>query len=585
MNRPIIATAALLVTAISGTAQDRNAARHPNLLLNKAEIEQVKVKVRENAWAARLLDRVKAKADKDDAALETALVYALTGDAKYAERLRRRLISEARDQMAHYAKIDVKAEPEWGRWTWWGATAWAYDLGYEAFTADERVEIEQWFRTAAKTIIAQERVLTTTPNLVFCEHWRVGMIGYCLGEPEFIDWGLRDPGMHGPSRGGFYPVMDTMIRDEHFWAEAPIYALHYDVHGMFALAEAALRYDGTDLFQYVSPKTGASLKKLVDGYLHMSFPLERTGGKRGSLRLATFGDGSTGCDINGRLNDTFLDGSFMAVLELAYHRFHDEGYAWILSLDPDREAYIRSGRPAFSYVALTHGDVLPERPKPPAAPCGLYPSMGFAVIRSDESPDYWTRGGLAAVLRLGASVGHGHEDYFSLILHGKGHLLYPDLNVIQYEPRWLNWTAEGIGHSTLLIDRESPAPGKQTTRYELTPEVKFFAVAGSAFGNSVQERAVLMTESYVADVFRAADTAGRERTFDWVLHGLGGFIQGIRRHGVRVTTSCRITAGSTMNGAVPAVARGRRTGFRAAPEFANAKEKNRTAKPEFACRC
>lgn len=523
----------LLVIAVfcaAALAQDAGqksvAVRHSNLLLNKEEIKQVKLKVRDNPWAARLLDRVKTIAEKDGASLETALAYVLTGEAKYALNLRKRLIGEARDQMPHYEKIDVKAEPEWGRWSWWGATAWAYDLGYDAFTADERVEVERWLRTAARTIIAQEKVLTTTPNLVFCEHWRVGMIGYCLGDQELIEWGLRDPGTHGPSRGGFYPVMDTMIRDEQFWAEAPIYALHYDVHGMFSLAEAAIRYDGTDLYKYVSPKSGASLKKLVDGYLRMAFPLERTGGKSGSIRLATFGDGSTGCFINGRLEDTFLDESFMAVLELAYKRFHDEGYAWILSLDPDREAYIRRGRPAFSYVALTHGEQLPERPEPPAAPGGLYPSMGFAVIRSDESPRYWTTGGLAAVLRLGSSVGHGHEDYFSLILHGKGHLLYPDLNVIQYEPRWLNWTAEGIGHSTLLIDNESPSAGKQTTRHDFTPEVKFFAVEGSAFERSVQERALLMTDNYLVDFFRAADAGGRERTFDWVVHGLGRLYPG-----------------------------------------------------------
>jgi hypothetical protein len=152
--------------------------------------------------------------------------------------------------------------------------------------------------------------------------------------------------------------------------------------------------------------------------------------------------------------------------------------------------------------------------------------MGFAVIRSDESPGYWTGGGLAAVLRLGTSVGHGHLDYFSLILHGKGRLLYPDLNVIQYEPRWLNWTAEGIGHSTLLIDSESPSPGKQATRHDFAPEVKFFSVEGSAFERSTQERALLMTGDYLVDVFRAADVDGRPRTFDWVAHGLGRLYPG-----------------------------------------------------------
>jgi hypothetical protein len=93
-----------------------------------------------------------------------------------------------------------------------------------------------------------------------------------------------------------------MIRDEQFWAEAPIYALHYDVHGMFALAEAALRHDGTDLYRYVSPKSGASLKKFVVGYLRMAFPLERKGAEGAMIRLATFGDGSTGGLISGRLD-------------------------------------------------------------------------------------------------------------------------------------------------------------------------------------------------------------------------------------------------------------------------------------------
>jgi hypothetical protein len=500
--------------------------RHPNLLLDQQEIEQIKVKVREHAWAARLLDRVRAKAEQDGAVLETALAYALTGEARYARSVRDRLKNEARDQMPHYEKLDVKAEPEWGRWSWWGATAWAYDLTYDAFPSEERAEVERWLRTAARTIIAQEQVLTTTPNLVFDEHWRVGMIGYCLGDADLIDWALRDLGGHGPHSGGFYTVMDSMIRDGHFWGEAPIYALHYDVHGMFALAEAALRYDGTNLYKYESAKSGASMKKLVDGYLWMAFPLERNGSGGGKLRLATFGDGSTGCLISGRLRDTFLDDNFRAVLEVAYKRYRDDGFAWILSLDPDRMAYISDGRPAFSYVALTHGEPLPAQPQPPPAPSGLYESMGFAVIRSDETPAYWTTGSLAAVLRLGTSVGHGHQDYFSLILHGMGRLMYPDLNVIQYEPRWLNWTAEGIGHSTLLIDSESPSPGKHTTRHDFTPEVKYFAVEGSAFERSKQERVLLMTGDYLADVFRAADREGRERTFDWVVHGLGRLYPG-----------------------------------------------------------
>mgnify|MGYP000288507881 CR=1 FL=1 len=90
------------------------------------------------------------------------------------------------------------------------------------------------------TTIAGEKLWTTTPNLVFDKHYNVGLVGFCLGDRELIDWGLNDSGKpFGPHKGGFYPVMDTMIRDGHFWAEAPIYALVYDVHSMLALAEAA----------------------------------------------------------------------------------------------------------------------------------------------------------------------------------------------------------------------------------------------------------------------------------------------------------------------------------------------------------
>src|SRR5678815_3115236 len=124
------------------------AVSHPNLLLNLQEIEQIKLKVRDQPWAAHLLELVKTKADKDDPAIECALAHALTGEGRYARKVHDRLIREAREEMRHYEKIDVKAEPEWGRWSHWGATAWAYDLAfdtcllYTSDAADERSSVD-----------------------------------------------------------------------------------------------------------------------------------------------------------------------------------------------------------------------------------------------------------------------------------------------------------------------------------------------------------------------------------------------------------------------------------------------------------
>src|SRR5262249_32977247 len=144
----------------------------------------------------------------------------------------------------------------------------------------------------------------------------------------------------------------------------------------------------------------------------------------------------------------------------------------------------------------------------------------------DESPNFWTSNSLTALVRLGAAVGHGHKDYFQLMLHGKGRLLYPALTVVNYEPTFLNWNNEGINANTLLVDRQSPRPGPCTTRHDFTPEAKFFAVTGSAFEGVTQTRAFLMTGDYLADIFRAADSQGREHTYDWVLHGLGRLYPG-----------------------------------------------------------
>src|SRR5690349_19815471 len=83
----VIFAASLLAIVASETpaADDKSkpksiAVTHPNLLLNKAEIEQIKRKVQEYPWAAQLLERVRAKARKDDGTLEAAIAYVLTGE-------------------------------------------------------------------------------------------------------------------------------------------------------------------------------------------------------------------------------------------------------------------------------------------------------------------------------------------------------------------------------------------------------------------------------------------------------------------------------------------------------------------------
>ena len=56
------------------------------------------------------------------------------------------------------------------------------------------------------------------------------------------------------------------------------------------------------------------------------------------------------------------------------------------------------------------------------------------MLRSDESPSYWTNDKSIAVFQvMSQGYGHDHRDKFSIMLYGAGRLLYPDYNAVQYE--------------------------------------------------------------------------------------------------------------------------------------------------------
>jgi len=74
----LVSIAMLVCTAVFAGAGEP-AVKHPNLLLNQEEIEQVKLRIAQNDWAARLLEKAKALAEQRSLP-EAAICYALTGD-------------------------------------------------------------------------------------------------------------------------------------------------------------------------------------------------------------------------------------------------------------------------------------------------------------------------------------------------------------------------------------------------------------------------------------------------------------------------------------------------------------------------
>jgi len=268
---------------------------HPHpYLMPPAEKQRLLERLRSSETARKEYEAIKARANQGKFA-DAALVFALEGGQKSSDTVRGHLLELVRYRSQHLAEDIAAGGHREGNMDFYWDTAdiRAYDLVYPALAPEERETIETFYRKLGRYWKDSLGRWTTTPNLVFPIHYHGAVIGFCLNDEELIEWGLRDPGgKFGPTRGGLFPVLDAMLRDGAIWDEATIYAAVNVLQPMMQLAILHRLYDGKDLFTFESAR-GGSIKKVVDGYIALTYPRERTGVGPGSFHIATYGDGST----------------------------------------------------------------------------------------------------------------------------------------------------------------------------------------------------------------------------------------------------------------------------------------------------
>ena len=327
---------------------------HPHVM-PPAEKQRLLERLRSNESARKQFEAMKAAANQGKS-VEAALVFALEGNHKFADLVRRHLLDHVRDRTPSLdADIAAGGHRENNMEFYWDtADIRAYDLVYSSLTAEDRETIEAFYRKLGRYWKSSLSLWTTTPNLVFPIHYHAAVIGFCLNDEELIAWGLHDSGgKFGPTRGGLFPVLGAMLRDGAIWDEATIYAAVNVLQPMMQLAILHRLYDGTDLFA-LEASAAASIKKLVDGYIALTYPRERTGVGPGSFQIATYGDGSTenphikhhNTDAIYLVNLPWSRGNYrheiIDTIEQAYYVSRDLKYAWFLSHEVERE-------PSFLY--------------------------------------------------------------------------------------------------------------------------------------------------------------------------------------------------------------------------------------------
>ncbi|HUU98433.1 MAG TPA: hypothetical protein VM487_22085 [Phycisphaerae bacterium] len=477
--------------------------------------QEILALIKQARWAQDEYDRVKAEAAKGNG-YWAAFIYALEGDRQYLEIAQKWLLNQcgrdARETLLQRRLMDdgMFNGPEGGHMgpIWYGLEIdmyAAFDWVCKDLPPDVRDSIHYGLRTRAEYRMEALDHWTTTPNLVLKPITMVAFAGLTVQDDDIMNWGFN----RTERQGNYLSMVDRMLTDGGVWHEAPIYAVyHKSLWCMATMAFYRQLYDGKDWFTLKTP-AGGSPRGLMDYFIDSSYPIERTGVGHGRVRIATFGDGSTS-----PLGDTFL-AQLRDELAVSHAATGDPGYAAFLAMFDDYKPNL------WDHGGCGVGTQPDAAPRFPAAPCRVWPTFGVAMLRSDESPEYWTNPNAIAVQHIMTKrYGHDQPDKFHISLFGAGRLLYPDFLAMQYEHRGMGWTYTSSSHSTMQVDEHDTGTAEPVVRQEFTPEVKVLATsAEGVFDGVSQTRALLLTREYLLDVFHASSKV--PRLYDYVLHSMG----------------------------------------------------------------
>lgn len=517
-----------------------------------------------------------------DVVSDMGTMYALTGDAKYADYARKILLGLA-------VASKTSAPPRFTMRSVIGMTsqlleealmmihfARGYDLIYNlpAWTADERKQLhDEFFYPYAACCLYpgapdydQKGAFSTQKN-------NRGMIGACsvlmaglvtddqelinaalygvyteMTKPDQVklktfpmakDWiaGSKD----NPQRG----ILTTFFAPDcipgGMWVEGtPSYAFY--VMGSMVDTAEILWHHNIDLYRH----NNGIFKNMFDFPILVSYPDFSTPGLNDAHRQTLFSSVTLRC------------------YEYAYRRYQDPRYLALINNPAERD-FLRwlSKQPPVALDAAPTPAPSPEpgaSPPPksqrslvvdrigavptsiflesdpdkvvniPPSPSVNYPLVGFGFLRTSPPGGGQQQN---VILSYGPSASHGHPDKLQIDVYALGELLMPSPGVnfpYANNPRIANWYHTTVAHNTLTVD-ETPQTfyPPNPKRPEIRADQLVYgpaetcgvqrAFTTTAYNGVTMDRAIFMTQNYLADIFGAFSDTPHKYDLAWHVRG------------------------------------------------------------------
>ncbi len=472
------------------------AAGGPHVYSTPAELEAARAKIFTCPWAQAALRKLLghcAPMPQDGWPGDSAWHLALAGTLAGCEETLRQAV-----QRVVYVRDIAK---ECGGSTLamsWGMNPYmaAFELVRDRLPAGEPDRILSMLRDAAKAIMANNR---HDANCQTMHNAALTGVGLLLGEARWVDCAVAD------ETRGLLHHLRRCVRPDGLWWEGSV-AYQMEVILAVQMQFEMLRRAGRDL--YADPEISGIMKAMYDAPLSL-------------MLSAVDGFAKNDGDIS------FTLAGWSQLYEIAYTRFHDPRYGWILT----------QGR-RNSPQALLYGELEPLTETPPFASVVL-PDSGWAVLRATmEKEADWSGAGMGVMLDFGPHGGwHGHPDALSIAYHAFGEWLLTDQgsSPAHYNNRehW-EWYRQTLAHNTVTVDGvpqdfvfgdddASPEIGSGGRITLAIPDGMIQiveAVYDPAYPDARYRRAVVAVGAeYLVDFFQVARPG--EHVFDYVLHGSG----------------------------------------------------------------